>query len=158
MPRYEFLGGGAATADAIAISQKTSRGNSIRKMYRKFQKPRSIGCRAMSVHRCSGEEEEEGCSTSKNGQIKTVIKSVIIRISRCGFQHSVVKPQFYALIKFAVRKFVRKCVFRLGKKQPKCHRIYSSTLAAPIFWREGRRPLARSLDTDIYRYRSPISS
>ena len=149
MPRDEFLGGGAATADAIAISKKISRGNSIRKMYRKFQKPRSIGCRAMSVHRCSGEEEEEegggdSTSTSKNGQIKTVIKSVIIRISRCGFQHSVVKPQFYALIKFAVRKFVRKCVFRLGKKQPKCHRIYSSTLAAPIFWREGRRPLARS--------------
>ena len=36
--------GGAATAGAVAISPKTSRGNSI-KMYRKFQKPMSIGCR-----------------------------------------------------------------------------------------------------------------
>ena len=78
-------------------------------------------------------KEEDSSSTSKNGQIKTVIKSAIIRISRCGFQHSVVNPQFYALIQFAVGKFVRKCVFGLGEKRPKCHRIYSSTLAAPFF-------------------------
>ena len=142
---WRFLRGGAATAGAIAINQNTSRGIAIRKVYRKFQKPSSIGCWARSVHRCSGEEEDT-LSTSKNGQIKTVIKLAIIRISRCGFQHSVVNPEFYALIQFAVRKFVRKCVFGLGEKRPKCHRIYSSTLAAPIWWREGRRPLARSLD------------
>ena len=39
--------GRAATAGAVAVSPKTSRDNSI-KMYRKFQKPRSIGCREMN--------------------------------------------------------------------------------------------------------------
>ena len=91
-------------------------------------------------------EKKDTISTSKNGKIKTVIKLAKIRISRCGFQHSVVNPEFYTLMQFALRKFVRKCVFGLGEKRPKCHRIYSSTLAAPILWREGRRPLAHSLD------------
>ena len=50
LPKDKFLGGGAATTGAIAINQNTSRGNSIRNIYRKFQKSRSVGCQAMMVH------------------------------------------------------------------------------------------------------------
>ena len=36
-------------------------------------------------------------------------------------------------VNFAVRKFVRKCVFGLGEKRPKCRRIYSSYASGANF-------------------------